>query len=121
MSIEPLTDERVQEIVDLHKETGGNTAETARRAGKARSTIFSALKQAARKGLMGTSPVMPGFHIAAVSTLRREDGSVVHENIRQIPEREGKKRRAGLSVSPSFPPRPARRVEAQFYTLPSPL
>lgn len=89
MSLEPLTDERLLEIVAIHKETGGNTAETARRLGKARATVWGALKQAARKGLTGTQPVMPGFQIVGVSTLRREDGSIVHENIRQKPEREG--------------------------------
>lgn len=89
MSLAPLTDEQLQEIVDIHKETGGNTAETARRTGKARSTIWNALGKAARRGLLGTNPVLPGFQIAGVSTLRREDGSIVHENIRQKPAREG--------------------------------
>mgnify|MGYP006935486864 CR=1 FL=1 len=89
MAIEPLTTEQLQEVVTAYRECNYNRAETARRLGKASSTVWSNLKQAAKHGLMGTRPVMPGFQITSVSTLRREDGSIVHENIRQKPEREG--------------------------------
>lgn len=89
MGIEPLSVEQLEEVVSVYRECNFNRAETARRLGKAPSTIWNSLKQAARHGLLGAQPVMPGFHVTSVSTLRREDGSIVHENIQQKPAREG--------------------------------
>lgn len=84
-----LSIEQLEEVVSVYRESGFNRAETARRLNKAPSTIFSNLAQAAKHGMLDTRPVMPGFQITSVSTLRREDGAIVHENIRQKPVREG--------------------------------
>src|SRR5690606_10974785 len=61
----------------------------ARRMGLARSTVWNRLQQAAKRGLMGTAPVLPGFRISRISTLSRADGSVIHENVQQRPDHEG--------------------------------
>lgn len=89
MSTPPLTEEQLAEIVRIYGESNNNQTETARRLGKARSTVQNALRQAAKHGLLGTAPVLPGFRISRISTLSRADGSVIHENVQQRPDHEG--------------------------------
>lgn len=89
MGIEPLSLEQLEEVVSVYRECNFNRAETARRLGKAPSTIWNSLKQAAKQGLMGTAPVMPGFHIAKTTAVTDQNGNVVREFIQQKPAREG--------------------------------
>lgn len=89
MAIEPLTDEQIQEVIKVYEESGRNTAEAARRLGKARSTVFNALKRGAERGMMGTRPVLPGFHIAKTTAVMDENGNIVREFVQQKPSREG--------------------------------
>lgn len=89
MPTPPLTEEQLREIARVYRDSDNNQTETARRLGRARSTIQNALRQAAKHGLLGTAPVLPGFRLSRISTLSRADGSVIHENVQQRPDHEG--------------------------------
>jgi len=87
--IAPLPEETLHEAVALYREVDGNAAEAARRLGIARDTFNNRLKQAAKRGLLGTKPVLPGFQISKTTTVTNEDGDVVREFIQQRPEPDG--------------------------------
>jgi transposase-like protein len=74
MSTPPLTDEQLRETAALYTECDGNQSEMARRLGLARSTLQNRVRQAARFGFLGTTPVLPGYRISRISTLKRGDG-----------------------------------------------
>ncbi len=82
----PPTDEQLMLAVAVSKEHGF-TLSAARKAGVLSS---SALKHrvdlAARRGLMGTKPVLPGFQISKTTTVTNEAGDVVREFIQQRPD-----------------------------------
>jgi len=82
----PPTDEQLLLAVSVSKEYGF-TLSAARKAGVSSS---SALKHrvdlAARRGLMGTKPVLPGFQISKTTTVTNQDGDVVREFIQQRPD-----------------------------------
>lgn len=81
-------EELAAEAVELVAKCGSISA-AARVAGVARTTMQSRYHSAARLGLLGTKPVMPGFEIAKVSTKLDEQGRVLQEHIQQRPERGG--------------------------------
>lgn len=85
-----LTTEQAEETAKIYIANGRDCSATAREMGLARSTVQNRLKRASELGLLGTDPVLPGFRIARVSTLKRSDGSLVHENIQQRPDHGGK-------------------------------
>jgi len=82
----PPTDDQLLLAVSVSKEHGF-TLSAARKAGVLSS---SALKHrvdlAARRGLMGTKPVLPGFQISKTTTVKNEAGDVVREFIQQRPD-----------------------------------
>ena len=89
MSIPPLDDESLRETVEVYEASGRNAAEAARRLGKPDTTIKSRLHRAARLGLLGTAPVLPGFRISKVSTKLDAEGNVEGEFVQQKPDAEG--------------------------------
>lgn len=81
-----VTDDELRAVVDACDKAGKNWAAAARMLGKARSTIQSQYAIAARRGLLGTDPVVPTFAISSISTQRGPDGETQREWIKQRPE-----------------------------------
>lgn len=82
--MELLTDENLQETVDLYIQYGSQR-KIAEILGLSQSTINYRIKMAAQRGLLGTSPVLPGYVIARSSEQRDEDGNLQKEWITQKP------------------------------------
>jgi hypothetical protein len=81
----PLPDELAQRAAEaflLH----GNKQAAADALGIPASTFKGHLKQAARRGLFGTKPVLPGYYISKETAVTDADGNVVREFIQQKPE-----------------------------------
>lgn len=77
-------DDILLEVARLHMD-GVSSFKIGDHFGKPRSTIQGWIKTCARRGLLGTSPVMPGYQIKQVSTLQ-SDGETEKEWIKQGPE-----------------------------------
>lgn len=90
MKIHPLTDDLIKSRIELLERNGGNINRTAVELGIARSTLQSTIAIAARKGMMGTAPVLPGFGISKTTTVTDETGRTVREFIQQRPLPDGK-------------------------------
>lgn len=88
MSATPLTDEELLDAVRALHAANGVKADAARALNLDRGTYRHRLEVAARRGLLGTDPVLPGFEIREVTTRRGRDGDKIGETIRQGPERE---------------------------------
>ncbi|MGN8022245.1 oxidoreductase [Phyllobacterium sp. 22229] len=88
MGTPPLTDELCREAVEALKAAGGIKAKAAGAMNVPISTFKFWIKVAARRGLMGFSPVLEGFELAKSTTVYGKDGAVVREFVQQRPERE---------------------------------
>ncbi len=77
------SDEDLVKAVEAHKALGASKA--AQALGIPRTTLSSRVQIAARRGLMGTGPVLPGFEIKSTSTQRGPDGELQREWIKQAP------------------------------------
>jgi hypothetical protein len=80
------TDEVLQHTLEAYYTFNGNQTEAAKAIGISRSGLQDRLKEAARRGLMGTDPVLPGFVIASTNTTTDKDGDVVRQSVHQVPE-----------------------------------
>jgi hypothetical protein len=80
--------ELASEAVKLVEKHGSISA-AARSLGLSRTTMQHRYHAAARLGLLGTKPVMPGFEIAKVSSKLDENGNVVQEHVQQRLARGG--------------------------------
>ena len=67
----------------------GSHRKVADEMGCAKSTVWERLKTAARMGLMGTDPVLPGFVIKQTSAQLGPDGEIQREWVQQRPEGGG--------------------------------
>lgn len=67
MTAPPLTDEQINEAIAALKEHGNQT-DAAMSLGIARSTFQNRIKRGAERGLLGTSPVIPGFAIKSIAS-----------------------------------------------------
>lgn len=76
----PLTDEELLYRINVYKELGENQTHTAAKLGISRSAMQNTLRIAAERGLLGTSPVLPGFAIKSVAS---KEGDAW---VRQAPE-----------------------------------
>jgi hypothetical protein len=77
------SDEDLAKAVEAHKALGATKA--AQALGIPRTTLSSRVEIAARRGLMGTGPVLPGFEIKSTSTQLGPDGELQREWIKQAP------------------------------------
>jgi hypothetical protein len=68
---------------------GGVKDRAADALGIARTTFQNRLQVAARRGLLGTKPVLPGFKLSKTTTVTDKDGNVVREFVQQRPEAGG--------------------------------
>lgn len=87
MAAQPLSDELALEAAKALLEAG-TKAGAARLLGLPPPTYDSRLKVAARRGMLGIKPGMPGFVITGVSTTQDEDGNVTRTHVQQKPEVE---------------------------------
>jgi hypothetical protein len=82
----PPTDEQLLLAVSVAQEHG-YTLSAARKAGvTSSSTLRNRVELAAKRGLLGFSPVLPGFQISKTTTVTNEAGDVVREFIQQKPD-----------------------------------
>lgn len=86
MPIEPLDDDTLRQAVELEQKHHSNAAAAARELGITRSAFQNRVRQAARRGLCGTAPVIPGFAIQKITTVTNEDGVTVREFVQQKPD-----------------------------------
>ena len=86
MANAPITDERLKEIVEICK--ANKRSEACTILGLSESTVRGHLREAARRGLSGFSPVLDGFEVAKVSsTVDAKTGEVTKNYISQKLER----------------------------------
>jgi len=81
-----ISDEDCQRAAEALRNNNGNQAAAAREIGEARSTLQDWVKRAARKGMLGFQPVMPGYVVSTVSTQTGAGGEKEREWITQRPE-----------------------------------
>lgn len=86
MATPPATDEQVLEAAQL-LQAHANPSEAARASGMARETLVRRAREAARRGLLGTKPVLPGFEIAKTMAVTNADGELLREYVQQRPAR----------------------------------
>lgn len=72
MSTPPYTDEQLTEAAQAYSEHGRQDL-AAQALGMPRTTFQSRLRAAAKRGLCGTKPVLPGFRISQVTTTPNGD------------------------------------------------
>ncbi len=83
--MEQLSKDEIQARVDAYK-AAGSQRRAAALLGISQSALNASLKTAAKHGMMGTDPVLPGFRISRVSTTLDADGNKVSESIQQKPD-----------------------------------
>jgi hypothetical protein len=81
----PYSDEILQQTAELIQQYG-SVAAASRAVGVPESTLRHRSHGAARRGLLGTKPVLPGFRISKTTAVKDEDGNTVREFIQQRPE-----------------------------------
>jgi hypothetical protein len=89
MPTPPLTDEDCKEAADAVARHHGSVKRAAEELGINYLTLKARLKIAARRGIYRGAGVLPGFHIARVSTTEDASGNVKSRSIVQKPEAEG--------------------------------
>jgi len=82
----PVPDDVLIERVTAFQANGNNQVQTADILGISRGALQQSLKMAARRGLMGTSPVLPGYQIKKTSTQLGPSGELQREWIQQAPD-----------------------------------
>lgn len=97
MSSHGISDEELLKSVAALNEAGGNQSAAARSLNMNRLTFRDRLASAARRGLLGTKPVLPGFEIARTTVTKNAAGEVERETVEQRPERG-----APVEVPPGF-------------------
>lgn len=87
MATPPISDDILQATVAAFEQAGRNQTHTAQALGLSRGGLQTRLHLAARRGLMGTAPVLPGFAISKTTAVTDETGAIVREFIQQKPDR----------------------------------
>jgi hypothetical protein len=86
MASPPVSDDVLLERVAAFQANASNQVKTADALGISRGCLQQSLKMAARRGFMGTSPVLAGFQINKTSTQLGSGGELQREWIQQTPE-----------------------------------
>ena len=89
MSNSSLSDELAAEAAQTYLAHGGNQTRAARALNISRGAFQNRIEVAARRGLLGTEPVLPGFRISKTTSVTDQDGNVVREFVQQRPEAGG--------------------------------
>jgi hypothetical protein len=101
MGAKPISPEEEQRTIDAYREAGGNVMAAARLLRMPRATVQQRVIRLAEKGLLGYSPVMPGFAAKSVAS-RAADGAWVRQTkapgeVFEVPEGFVHKRISNLS------------------------
>lgn len=88
MPAPPVSDDDLLKVVQA-RQSHVSALAAAESLGFARGKFEHRLREAARRGLMGTKPVLPGFEISKTTAVTDADGNVVREFVQQRPERGG--------------------------------
>ena len=88
MAAPPLSDELAWEAAEAFRQAGNVATVAADAIGISRGAFQNRLAVAARRGMLGTDPVMPGFVITSVSTTHDDAGDIIRKHVRQTPEIE---------------------------------
>lgn len=86
MATPPASDETLLEAVEVLKKYP-NPSAAANATGLPRETLVRRAREAARRGLLGTKPVLPGFEIAKTTTVLDDSGRTLREYVQQKPAR----------------------------------
>ena len=86
MSAPPVPDDVILKTLSEYNASGNNQVKTAQTLGLSRGALQQRLITAARRGFMGTSPVLPGYEIKKTSTQLGPSGELQREWIQQTPE-----------------------------------
>lgn len=86
MASPPVPDDIIIARVEAYKANDCNQVKTANALGISRGALQQSLLTAARRGLLGTLPVLPGFQIKKTSTQLGPDGELQREWVQQSPE-----------------------------------
>jgi predicted phosphodiesterase len=81
-----VPDDVILERLTAYNASGRNQVQAADALGISRGALQQSLKIAARRGLMGTAPVLPGYQINKTSTQLGPAGELQREWIQQSPE-----------------------------------
>jgi predicted phosphodiesterase len=87
MSRLPVSDDVLQQTLDTYHAFDDNQTLAAEALDISRGALQHHLKQAALRGMMGTEPVLQGFHISKTTAVLNGDGDIVREFVQQKPER----------------------------------
>ena len=85
MPVPPLSEDLAREAVEAFLRYGSK-ADAAKALGLKRTTFCKRLEIAAKRGLLGTRPVLPGFAIKRTSTQTGPNGELQREWVQQEPE-----------------------------------
>ena len=80
-----LSHEELLRRAEAYREHG-TLVKAAAALGIKKSAFHDSIKRAAEVGLLGTSPVLPGFRLTKTTAITNEDGDVVREFIQQRPD-----------------------------------
>ncbi len=83
MASPPVPDEVTAQRVDVYLAHGKNQVQASNALGISRGALQQTLIRAARLGMIGTSPVLPGYAIKKTSTQLGPDGELQREWIQQ--------------------------------------
>lgn len=82
--------EILEQTAATYLENNRNQSHTATVLGIARSTLQNRLNKCGEKGLLGFEPVIEGFRVSQVSTVKNAAGEVTQTAIQQKPQHGGK-------------------------------
>lgn len=83
----PLIPEEDLLVVVRARQSHPTALQAAASLGFSRGKFENRLREAARRGLMGTAPVLPGFEISKTTAVKDANGNVIREFVQQKPER----------------------------------
>ena len=86
MPTPPVSDEVLQQRIAAYAAHGMNQVHASEALGISRGALQESLRAAARRGLMGSKPVLPGYEIKKASTQLGPNGELQREWIQQSPE-----------------------------------
>jgi hypothetical protein len=88
MATPPVSDEEITRRITAYELHDRNQTLAAEALGISRYAIQHTLRTAAKRGLLGTKPVLPGYEISKTTAETNEVGEIVREFIQQRPARE---------------------------------
>lgn len=89
MATPPRTQENLKLAVEAYIANERNYCKGADALGWDRMTFKRHVREASKKGMLGTAPVLPGFEISKISTSQDADGNIRSTSVHQKPANGG--------------------------------